>query len=73
MTNQTKLITTIKLPQPRRNQMVARISKTIFSKTNLALLNKHTTSIPLPMVRYMVAGAARAGNTIEPVIQLVFI
>lgn len=73
MTNQIKLITTLKLPQPRRNQILARIDKTVFTKANLALLNKHTTGVPLPMPRGLAAGAARAGNTIEPVIQFILI
>lgn len=62
------------IPANRRLRIITSLNKAVFTKTNQALLNKHTTSVPLPMVKALVARAVTApGGVIAPVIQEVHI
>lgn len=62
------------IPANRRAQIIQRVEKAVFNKTNHALLNRHTTSVPLPMVKALVSAAAvQAGAVLAPVMQFTHI
>lgn len=61
-------------PPNRRLKIIQQAQKSIFTQKNRALLNKYTTSVPLPMVKALVAEAAVApGGVLAPVMQFVHI
>lgn len=72
----TKLITRpgVVIPAKRRSQIIQRIDKAVFTQANRALLNKHTTSVPIMMVKALVAAdVEEPGSVLAPVMQFTHI